>query len=87
MESERKFFRVTFRSNDRLDGTGFNATYHFLDQVESFTGKPQVTSAVPSSNNSIVSIFYNIKCYLSCFCVLEHFLLLYIIILMMQATT
>ena len=37
--SDRKFFRVTFRSNDRLDGTGFNATYQFLDEVESYTAK------------------------------------------------
>ncbi|KAF6210313.1 hypothetical protein GE061_013417 [Apolygus lucorum] len=28
---DRRFFRVTFRSNDRLDGHGFNATYHFID--------------------------------------------------------
>nr|CAH7747453.1 unnamed protein product [Callosobruchus chinensis] len=40
IESDRKFFRVTFRSNDRLDGTGFNASYHFLDEVEVYTGKP-----------------------------------------------
>ncbi|CAG9764385.1 unnamed protein product [Ceutorhynchus assimilis] len=37
IESDRKFFRVTFRSNDRLDGTGFNATYHFLNEVEVFS--------------------------------------------------
>ncbi|KAK9739706.1 CUB domain [Popillia japonica] len=30
VESDRKFFRVTFRSNDRLDGAGFNASYIFL---------------------------------------------------------
>ncbi|XP_057664757.1 suppressor of lurcher protein 1 isoform X2 [Diorhabda carinulata] len=30
VESDKKFFRVTFRSNDRLDGTGFNATYRFV---------------------------------------------------------
>ncbi|XP_075212598.1 suppressor of lurcher protein 1-like isoform X2 [Lycorma delicatula] len=34
VESDRKFFRVTFRSNDRLDGTGFNASYQFLDQED-----------------------------------------------------
>lgn len=33
--SDRKFFRVTFRSNDRLDGSGFNATYEFLDEEDS----------------------------------------------------
>lgn len=40
VESDRKFFRVAFRSNDRLDGTGFNATYQFLDATETYTGKP-----------------------------------------------
>ncbi|XP_022909201.1 suppressor of lurcher protein 1-like [Onthophagus taurus] len=34
INSERKFFRVTFRSNDRLDGHGFNASYVFLDKSE-----------------------------------------------------
>ncbi|XP_074000230.1 suppressor of lurcher protein 1-like [Rhodnius prolixus] len=33
VESERKFFRVTFKSNDRLDATGFNASYQFIEQV------------------------------------------------------
>lgn len=37
VESDRKFFRVTFKSNDRLDGTGFNATYIFLDEVDPYT--------------------------------------------------
>lgn len=40
IESDRKFFRVTFRSNDRLDGTGFKATYRFKDEVDMFTTKP-----------------------------------------------
>lgn len=40
VESERKFFRVTFRSNDRLDGTGFQAHYQFLDEVDLYTAKP-----------------------------------------------
>lgn len=34
IESDRKFFRVTFWSNDRLDGTGFNATYQFIDDLD-----------------------------------------------------
>uniref|UniRef100_A0A0K8TGK8 CUB domain-containing protein n=3 Tax=Lygus hesperus TaxID=30085 RepID=A0A0K8TGK8_LYGHE len=40
--SEKKFFRVTFRSNDRLDATGFNATYEFIEQPTSppTTSKP-----------------------------------------------
>lgn len=35
--SDRKFFRVTFKSNDRLDATGFNASYEFLDEKENYT--------------------------------------------------
>lgn len=45
VESDRKFFRVAFKSNDRLDGTGFNATYQFLDATETYTGKPDQTSS------------------------------------------
>ncbi|KAI4459491.1 cubilin [Holotrichia oblita] len=37
VESDRKFFRVTFKSNDRLDGTGFNASYTFIDVSEAYT--------------------------------------------------
>lgn len=32
--SEKDFFRVTFKSNDRLDGTGFKASYIFLRDSE-----------------------------------------------------
>ncbi|XP_014279123.1 suppressor of lurcher protein 1 [Halyomorpha halys] len=34
IESENKFFRVTFKSNDRLDGGGFNASYKFVDKTQ-----------------------------------------------------
>ncbi|KAK6628449.1 hypothetical protein RUM43_002263 [Polyplax serrata] len=34
VQSDREFFRVTFRSNDRLDGTGFKAFYQFAGEVE-----------------------------------------------------
>lgn len=44
--SDRKFFRVTFKSNDRLDATGFNASYVFLDEEENYTMK------IPASNGS-----------------------------------
>lgn len=33
VRSDGKFFRVTFRSNDRLDGTGFRASYKFKASV------------------------------------------------------
>ncbi|GBP26725.1 Suppressor of lurcher protein 1 [Eumeta japonica] len=32
--SEKNFLRVTFKSNDRLDGTGFRAEYKFLRDVD-----------------------------------------------------
>lgn len=56
VESDRKFFRVAFRSNDRLDGTGFNATYQFLDATETYTGKPDETSSAKylTSNDCVV---------------------------------
>ncbi|KAL1117678.1 hypothetical protein AAG570_003993, partial [Ranatra chinensis] len=45
VESEKKFFRVTFRSNDRLDSTGFNATYQFVQMDEILTRPPQNTNS------------------------------------------
>jgi CUB domain len=48
VESDRHFFRVTFRSNDRLDGTGFHATYQFLEQEDTNTVRPVRTSTSPS---------------------------------------
>lgn len=45
IESDRKFFRVTFKSNDRLDGTGFNASYVFFDEGENYTMKTPVNVA------------------------------------------
>lgn len=44
VESDRKFFRVTFKSNDRLDGTGFNASYIFFDEEDNFTMKTPLNS-------------------------------------------
>ncbi|XP_046416512.1 suppressor of lurcher protein 1 [Neodiprion pinetum] len=40
VDSDGKFFRVTFKSNERLDGTGFNASYVFYDEEDNFTVKP-----------------------------------------------
>lgn len=34
IESENKFFRVTFKANDRLDGGGFNASFEFVDKTQ-----------------------------------------------------
>ncbi|KAL1491555.1 hypothetical protein ABEB36_012134 [Hypothenemus hampei] len=45
VESDRKFFRVTFKSNERLDGTGFNATYQFLDVIDIYKPAPTIGRA------------------------------------------
>lgn len=39
IESEGDFFRVTFKTNDRFDGTGFSAQYQFRSNVDIFTIK------------------------------------------------
>ncbi|XP_023222572.1 suppressor of lurcher protein 1-like isoform X1 [Centruroides sculpturatus] len=39
IESEGDFFRVTFKSNDRFDGTGFEAFYQFRNYSDPFTIK------------------------------------------------
>ncbi|GLH06213.1 Cubilin homolog, partial [Gryllus bimaculatus] len=49
VESDRKFFRVTFRSNDRLDGTGFNATYEFLDAHDASTAPPAAATGAAAA--------------------------------------
>lgn len=37
MESDGSFFRVTFKSNDRFDGTGFFAHYQFTPVADAVT--------------------------------------------------
>lgn len=44
VKSDRNFFRVTFQSNDRLDATGFNATYRFDVEADKRTLKPAYAS-------------------------------------------
>ncbi|XP_017779357.1 PREDICTED: suppressor of lurcher protein 1-like [Nicrophorus vespilloides] len=56
IESKRKFFRVTFRSTDRLDGTGFNATYHFMDEVETYTATADAPAAATKLKDTFGSI-------------------------------
>ncbi|XP_066581452.1 suppressor of lurcher protein 1 [Prorops nasuta] len=45
VDSDRKFFRVTFKSNDRLDATGFRASYVFLDKEDNYTIKTSTSNA------------------------------------------
>lgn len=58
VESDRKFFRVTFRSNDRLDGTGFNASYQFLDEVDYYSPRPNLRGSGGSSVSINLYIFF-----------------------------
>ncbi|XP_014249931.1 suppressor of lurcher protein 1-like [Cimex lectularius] len=48
IEKESRFFRITFRSNDRLDGMGFNASYKFINH-------PIVHKKIPISFSSAVT--------------------------------
>lgn len=54
VESERNFFKVTFRSNDRLDGTGFKAIYQFLEATDEYRAPPVQDKA----SHSICKYFY-----------------------------
>ncbi|CAB3376899.1 Hypothetical predicted protein [Cloeon dipterum] len=49
VESDKRTFRVTFRSNDRLDGTGFHATYHFRPESEPNLRKPFTSAAAKTT--------------------------------------
>ncbi|KAJ8682674.1 hypothetical protein QAD02_018466, partial [Eretmocerus hayati] len=44
VKSDKSFFRVTFKSNDRLDGTGFNASYAFVREEDSVTIRTPVSA-------------------------------------------
>ncbi|XP_034949863.1 suppressor of lurcher protein 1 [Chelonus insularis] len=54
VESDRKFFRVTFKSNDRLDGTGFNASYVFFDEEDNYTMKTPLNGS--TSNHAVIAV-------------------------------
>ncbi|KAK0161243.1 hypothetical protein PV327_009736 [Microctonus hyperodae] len=56
VESDRKFFRVTFKSNDRLDGTGFNASYVFFDEEDNYTMKTPLNSSTTINHGKLTSI-------------------------------
>lgn len=52
VKSDGRFFRITFRSNDRLDGTGFRASYTF--EIEKPTTEiPSVVSDTLNSSSGI----------------------------------
>lgn len=45
VESDRKFFRITFKSNNRLDAVGFNASYVFFDEDDNYQMKDLPSTA------------------------------------------
>lgn len=63
IESDRIFFRVTFRSNDRLDGTGFNASYQFFNKTEKRNRKIKPTNRA----NNLEDVAINPLLYFSLF--------------------
>ncbi|KAG7190945.1 hypothetical protein KM043_006998 [Ampulex compressa] len=54
--SDRKFFRVTFKSNDRLDATGFNASYVFVDEEGNYTTKPPTSNASTWNRTTLLAL-------------------------------
>ena len=50
MESDGPFFRVTFKSNDRFDGTGFFALYQFTPVADAImTTRHRASTATSQS--------------------------------------
>ncbi|CAG7721938.1 unnamed protein product [Allacma fusca] len=57
MKSDRKFFRVTFRSNDRYDATGFHATYQFNNVANHLTIRNVRSQAFDGKKATLTFIF------------------------------
>merc|ERR1711911_164685 len=54
MESDGPFFRVTFKSNDRFDGTGFFALYQFTPVADAImTPRHRPSAAARQSPGSV----------------------------------
>ncbi|XP_057341091.1 suppressor of lurcher protein 1 isoform X1 [Microplitis mediator] len=58
VKSDRKFFRVTFKSNDRLDGTGFNASYVFFDEEDNYTMKTPLNGSTSTAATAVILGLY-----------------------------
>lgn len=52
IRSDGRFFRITFRSNDRLDGTGFRAQYQFIAESTTTEMVPLVMDSTANSFKS-----------------------------------
>ena len=55
MESDAEFFRVSFKSNDRFDGTGFFAHYQFSTVADAVTVTRRRNSSSSSSSSATVT--------------------------------
>ncbi|XP_055948981.1 suppressor of lurcher protein 1-like isoform X2 [Argiope bruennichi] len=53
IESQGEFFRVTFKSNDKFDGTGFEALYHFKPYIDQ-SSVQRISSTSTNSTSSDV---------------------------------
>ncbi|XP_067142809.1 suppressor of lurcher protein 1-like [Centruroides vittatus] len=69
INSEGEYFRMTFKSNDRFDGTGFEAFYQFRNAVDPFTVK-RIRSAT-SSLTSKLSVWFHIVTVISLYFIIH----------------
>jgi len=72
MESDGAFFRVTFKSNDRFDGTGFYASYQFTPVADAVTITRRRSSSPASS--SPCKKFMTSKYLIVCHCQSKSFI-------------
>ena len=56
LESDGAFFRVTFKSNDRFDGTGFLANYQFVPLADAVTITRRRSSSKASHQSGLLSL-------------------------------
>lgn len=55
VRSDGKFFRVTFKSNDRFESTGFRASYQFQTEPPSTTETPAMSVSEQFNGKSSTS--------------------------------
>ncbi|RWS30170.1 suppressor of lurcher protein 1-like protein [Leptotrombidium deliense] len=62
IDSDGDFFRVTFKSNDRFDGTGFEAFYQFRSPDDFFTVKQirGISASVPVIDFSFIPLTFTV---------------------------
>ncbi|XP_026467131.1 suppressor of lurcher protein 1-like [Ctenocephalides felis] len=82
IDSEDNFFRVSFRSNDRLDGTGFEASYMFysedygeIQHLEEEDSDDLESNVVTARGPSSVANKYNTSAVIVCLSALLKYLM------------